>query len=98
MQAAGWFFRSDNVLFKFMSTAFSKLIVQGVFPNDEHSNELDLSTADWVYLPLERDDKLAKPLRDLTCGPVCPRPSSASCRALWSCPCTWSTLRASRGF
>ena len=28
-----------------------------------------MKTADWVYLPLERSDKLAKPLRDLTCWP-----------------------------
>ena len=32
--------------------AFSKLMVKGVFSNDEHKTELDLSTADWVYLPL----------------------------------------------
>ena len=47
--------------------AFTKLMVKGVFTNNDHSTERDLQTADWVYLPLERADKLAKPLRDLTC-------------------------------
>jgi hypothetical protein len=44
-------------------------MVKGVFPNDEHTTELDLKTADWVYLPLEHADKLVNPLRDLTCWP-----------------------------
>ena len=76
--------------------AFSKLMVKGIFPNDEHSNELDLSTADWVYLPLDRDDKLAKPLRDLTCWPGLTKAQFGQLQGTLECPCTWSTPRASR--